>query len=369
MRSVSVQSASGSYEITIGPGARSGIARLVGAAGVRAFIITDTTVGRLHGRAVLDACGPAATLTAVRPGERSKTLATAGRLYDWLAEARAERTDLVVALGGGVVGDLAGFVAATWMRGVPLVQMPTTMEAALDASVGGKTGVNHPRGKNLVGAFHAPRAVLIDTDLLATLPERDRRAGLAESVKHAAVVDPALLEWQEQNAEAILAGSVTEVAELIARNCEIKAGVVSRDEREHDLRAILNHGHTVGHALEHVLGYKLRHGECVALGMVVENELARARGMLSAADALRVRDLLERLRLPVRLPRAVEAGAVLEASRSDKKSAGGAVRYVLLAGLGAPQRVADVRDEEVTAALRIIAPGAEQAHGAIVGRR
>jgi 3-dehydroquinate synthase len=292
----------------------------------------------------------------VEPGERSKSLETAATLYDQLADAKIARDDVIVAFGGGVVGDLGGFVAATWLRGVRCVQVPTTLLAAVDASVGGKTGLNHTQGKNLIGVFQQPAAVVIDPDLLSTLPAREYSAGLAESVKHAAIRDPALLAWQEDQHAEILARDGIALERLIARNCEIKAEIVARDEREAGVRAILNYGHTLGHAIEHVLGYELRHGECVALGIVAENELARARGQLRRDVAERIRTLLETFALPVRLPRAVDPDGILAACRMDKKTRSEAVNFILLRDVGDPCRVADVSDAEIVAALAAVAP-------------
>jgi 3-dehydroquinate synthase len=242
------------------------------------------------------------------------------------------------------------------MRGVGFVQMPTTLLAAIDASIGGKTGVNHSAGKNLIGAFHQPEAVLTDIDFLETLPRREYVAGLAESVKHAVIRDAALLEWHERHADEITAREPRVQEELIARSCAIKAEVVARDERENDLRMILNHGHTIGHALEHLLNYELRHGECVALGMIVENELARARGILAVETAQRIATLIERLGLPTRLPRALAAEEVAEAYQLDKKVRGGVVHFMLLKGLGELTRVRDVSEEEIAEALRVVRP-------------
>ncbi len=275
----------------------------------------------------------------------------ASRIYDALAAARVEREDAVIAVGGGMVGDLAGFVAGTWLRGIRFIQVPTSLEAAVDASVGGKTAVNHAQGKNLIGVFHQPMAVIIDTDFMGTLPDRDFMAGLGESVKHALVRDPEFLTWHESLANAIVARQPEVLVELIARNCEIKAEVVGQDEREQNLRAVLNFGHTVGHAIEHLLEFELRHGECVALGIIVANELACSRGMLNRGLAERVRSLFERLGLPTRLPRALNSADVLATCRMDKKVRAQAVTFVLIRGAGEPVRVTDIADAEIVAAL------------------
>lgn len=358
MREVRVELGARSYTIHIGPGARARLAPTLAefAPGRRPVIITDATVRELHLDELRAGLPAAPIVLEIPPGEGSKTLAVAERLYEELAAARVERDDLIVTFGGGVVGDLGGFVAATWLRGLRFVQVPTTLEAAVDASVGGKTAVNHPRGKNLIGVFHQPSAVIVDTDFLATLPERDFVAGLGESVKHAAIRDAVFLRWHEQYADRIRGREPAVVAEFVARNCAIKAGVVSRDERERGLRAILNYGHTIGHALEHLLEYELRHGECVALGMIAANALSSARDLLAHADEERIRRLIERLGLPVRLPRPVAAEEVVRVCRLDKKVRAEAVRFVLLRAPGVVEQVADVSDEEMAAAVAVLQP-------------
>jgi len=358
MRVLRVTTPPRSYTVHVEAGARVEFAALLRRlAGLRSVVvIADDTVAELHG-AKLGASLPAPpTIVRVPPGEASKSLAQAERLYDALGDARVGRRDLVVAFGGGVTGDLAGFVAGTWLRGVRWIQIPTTLEAAIDASVGGKTGLNHRAGKNLIGVFHQPEAVIIDTDFLTTLPQRDYVAGLAESVKHAAVRDAAFLAWHEQNAGEILARRPDVLEELIARNVQIKAAVVAADEREEDLRRILNYGHTIGHAIEHLLGYELRHGECVALGMLAENELACLRGELGRAVAERIRTLLAQLGLPVRLPRRLDPRALLTVCALDKKVAGGAIHFALLRDVAQPVVVADVADEQARQAIAAIQP-------------
>lgn len=294
-------------------------------------------------------------MARVPAGEASKSLAAAEQVYEQLAAAEIDRQDWILALGGGMVGDLAGFVAATWMRGIRYIQMPTTLLACIDASVGGKTAVNTRAGKNLVGAFHQPSAVIIDLEFLATLPQSEFVAGLAESVKHAAIRDPEFFGWQEGCAAAILQRKPETLLELVARNCTIKAAIVSEDERESGPRAMLNYGHTVGHGIEHASGYSLRHGECVALGMLAENAIARERQALPPAAAQRIRGLVEALGLPTRLPRGCRIEEVLAACRLDKKNRGGAIHAVLLRDLGAPQRVANLSAEEIARSLATLA--------------
>lgn len=358
MRTCKVDLGQRSYSIHIGPGARSQLPDAISElrAASQFVVIADQTVAQLHLDALLAALPAKNQTFTFSPGETAKSLASVERLCEQLAGVHADRDAVVIAFGGGVAGDLAGFVAASWLRGVRFVQVPTTLLAAVDASVGGKTGVNLATGKNLIGAFHQPIAVVIDTEFLRTLPERDFAAGLAESVKHAAIRDPDFLDWHENHADRILAQDGDLLAELIAHNCEIKADVVSRDERESDLRAILNYGHTVGHAIEHLLNYELRHGECVGLGMLVENELACRRGWLPQATADRIGALLAKLGLPTRLPRPLSAEAVWSICQGDKKVRGGAVHFVLLRDLGRPERVADVTPAEMTAALESIQP-------------
>ncbi len=263
-------------------------------------------------------------------GEEFKTLATAGIVLDALVGGGANRDTTVVALGGGVVGDIAGFAAACYMRGVAFIQVPTTLLAQVDSSVGGKTGVNHPQGKNLIGAFHQPRIVLIDTSTLVTLPARELRAGLAEVIKHGAIADIVFFEWLEKNISALLELDPDAVAYAVQRCCEIKAEVVAEDEREAGRRALLNFGHTFGHAIEHCLGYgEWLHGEAVAAGMVMAAQLSGIDG----DEVVRLQNLLVSAGLPARPP-SVGAQAMLDAMGMDKKVLQKQLRFVLLDKLG-----------------------------------
>ncbi|HNP62399.1 MAG TPA: 3-dehydroquinate synthase [Woeseiaceae bacterium] len=263
-------------------------------------------------------------------GEAHKSIATMQSILDRLAETGAGRDTTIIALGGGVVGDIAGFAAACYMRGIDFVQVPTTLLAQVDSSVGGKTGVNHPRGKNLVGAFHQPKAVLIDTDTLATLPDRELKAGLAEVIKHGAICDIEFFAWLEENMQALLQKEPAALAQAIQRSCEIKAAVVADDEREAGRRAILNFGHTFGHAIERCEGYgEWLHGEAVAAGMIMA---ARLSG-IAEADVQRLRALIEQAGLPTSPP-AISADAWMEAMGMDKKVKQGKLRFVLLRELG-----------------------------------
>lgn len=255
-----------------------------------------------------------------------------------------------------MVGDLTGFLAATWLRGVPFVQVPTTLEADVDAAVGGKTAVNHAAGKNLIGAFHQPRMVLIDTGTLATLDERDHRAGLAESVKHGIIRDAEFFTWHEDRARAILDRDEAVLGELIERNCRIKAEVVAADEREAGLRAILNFGHTIGHAIESDQAYALRHGECVALGMVAATEIAVARGMLARRDADRITVLLKKMGLATRLRQPADPEVLTALMQKDKKVQSGKIRFVLPTGIGEVVTVSDVTSQQIAVGIGAIQP-------------
>jgi len=267
-------------------------------------------------------------------GEQYKTLETVGRVFDALVGARLNRDSTILALGGGVVGDIAGFAAACYQRGVGYVQLPTTLLAQVDSSVGGKTGVNHPGGKNLIGAFYQPLAVVADTDTLATLPDRELRAGLAEVIKYGCIWDPVLFEWLELNIDDLTRRHPAALTYAIGRACEIKAQVVAQDERENNLRALLNFGHTFGHAIESATRYETYlHGEAVGLGMLMAASLSRRLGWLDATEHARIRDLLMRAGLPTEVPR-IGVSRALELMQMDKKVLSGTVRLVLLERLG-----------------------------------
>jgi 3-dehydroquinate synthase len=285
----------------------------------------------------------AASLWAYRPvnvilpdGEQYKTLDVVNRIYTELLQARCDRKTTLVALGGGVVGDMAGFAAATYQRGVPFIQIPTTLLAQVDSSVGGKTGVNHPLGKNMIGAFHQPRCVLIDTDTLNTLPDNELSAGLAEIIKYGLISDAGFFAWLEQHMDALLARDVDAVSEAIERSCRNKAEVVAADEKEAGRRALLNLGHTFGHAIETGSGYgSWLHGEAVAAGMAMAADLSRRLGWLDDADVQRIENLLRRAHLPVRAPAALDAARLRDLMAVDKKVLDGKLRLVLLRRIGA----------------------------------
>jgi 3-dehydroquinate synthase len=315
-------------------------------------LVTNVTVAPLYAAAVSAALAPRQVIEVDLPdGESHKTLATASRVLDVLVANRIARDAVVVALGGGVVGDIAGFVAACYQRGIAFVQVPTTLLAQVDSSVGGKTGVNHPGGKNLIGAFHQPIGVLADADTLRTLPDRELRAGLAEVIKYGLIRDAAFFAWLEQNIEALLAREPTALVHAVRRSCELKAEIVARDEREQGERALLNLGHTFGHAIESATHYQeWLHGEAVGIGMVLAAEMSARLGWLTANDAARARRLIERAGLPTR-PTGMTAAQLREHMSIDKKVAAGRVRLVLLRGIGAAILSGDYADAALTATL------------------
>ncbi len=352
------------YLIHIGPGLLADGDLLAGAVrGRHVLLASDDTVAPLYLARVRDA------LLAARPGlkigqhlipagEASKTLHNFGGVIDALATLGATRDACVLALGGGVVGDLAGFAAACWMRGVDCVQLPTTLLAMVDSSVGGKTAVDIAQGKNLVGAFHPPRAVIADTGALRTLPARELRAGLAEVIKYGCIRDPLFFQWLQAERAALLAGDDAALAQAIARSCEHKAEIVARDPLEKGERALLNLGHTFGHAIETAQGYgapgndNLNHGEAVAVGMVLAAQLSAALGMADAADADTLRELLRAYGLPVTVPAGLEPEVLLGHMRLDKKNIAGRLRLVLWRGIGRAEVVPDADEAAVLDVLR-----------------
>ena len=299
------------------------------------LIVTNATVARLYLTKLTDSLVSKRAAECILPeGEQHKTLQTAGWVFDALVAKKMNRDATVLALGGGVVGDIAGFAAACYQRGVGYVQIPTTLLAQVDSSVGGKTGVNHAGGKNLIGAFYHPLCVIADTDTLATLPDRELRAGLAEVIKYGCVWDPLLFDWLDNNMDTLLARDADALTYAIARSCEIKATVVAKDEREQNLRAILNFGHTFGHAIEAATAYEtFLHGEAVGIGMLIAASLSHRLGLIDAAIKDRVHDILCRAGLPIEAPR-VGAARALELMQMDKKVLAGSMRLVLLEKLG-----------------------------------
>lgn len=354
MQTIDVELGTRRYPIRIGAGLLGTPQALADAVpGRQALIVTDSNVAPLYLPRVQTAlAGKNVQAVALPAGEQEKTLARFAELIDALAAHGASRDVTVLALGGGVIGDLAGFAAACWMRGVRLVQLPTTLLAMVDSSVGGKTAVDLPAGKNLVGAFHQPSLVIADTDTLKTLPARELRAGLAEVVKYGAIADAGFFAWIEANAEALLAGDTAALAQAIAVSCRHKAGIVARDETEQGERMLLNFGHTFGHAIETAQGYGgLLHGEAVAVGMVLAADLSARLGMAAPVDSQRLRALLERLGLPATIPAGLDAGTLLDRMRLDKKAVSGALRLILWRGLGRAEVVRDVADAEILAVL------------------
>lgn len=343
-----------SYPIHIGSGLLADAAGWRAAIGGRdVLVVTDSTVAPLYLERVLAGLDGLRHASLVRPdGEAHKTLAGVETVFDALAALGANRDATVIALGGGVIGDLAGFAAACWMRGIAFVQMPTTLLAMVDSSVGGKTGVNLAAGKNLVGAFHQPNAVIVDTATLATLPPREYAAGLAEVVKYGAIGDTGFFDWLEARTDALVARDADVLAEAIATSCRHKAGVVARDERELGERALLNFGHTFGHALEAEAGYgHLLHGEAVAIGMVLAARLSARLGRAPAEDGERLAALLTQLGLPVALPPGFVADRLLARMRLDKKNLSGRLRLILWSRLGAAEIVEGIEGDAIRALL------------------
>jgi 3-dehydroquinate synthase len=344
---VHVNLAERSYDIVVTSNDPAGLGPFTRqrARGTQAFLVTDEHVApRAQAvAAVLASAGFRATLATLPSGEGQKSLAVAGRLYDQLLDAQADRRTLVVAVGGGVIGDLAGFVAATFARGLPLLMVPTTLLAMVDSSVGGKVAVNHPRAKNMIGTFHQPVGVWIDTQALDTLPDRDYRSGLAEVVKYGVILDAELFAYLEANAGAVLAREAGVVRHIITRCCRLKADVVEKDEREETgLRAVLNYGHTFAHAFETAAGYGAwLHGEAVAAGMICASRLAQRRGLIPAELTERQERLLRQFGLPT-APEHWPADDLLATMRADKKALAGKMRFILPRRLGEVVLVEDV---------------------------
>ena len=343
MQTIHVDVGQSHYPIEIGPGLL-GDRGLLDARipGRDLLVVSDATVAPLYLERLRDSLPGRRIGECVLPdGERHKTLRTAAVVFDALVARKLNRDATLVALGGGVVGDIGGFAAACYQRGIACVQIPTTLLAQVDSSVGGKTGVNHPGGKNLIGAFHQPAAVIADTDTLATLPDRQLRAGLAEIIKYGCIADPALFAWLENNVHRILARDADALTHAIARSCRIKAAIVARDEREANVRAILNFGHTFGHAIEAATAYeRYLHGEAVAIGMLIAADLSLRLGMIEPSVLHRIGALLAAAGLPTAAPR-IGAAAARDLMKMDKKVLAGAVRLVLLPALGAAAVTAD----------------------------
>ncbi|MGB1580076.1 MAG: 3-dehydroquinate synthase [Nevskiales bacterium] len=337
MDSIQVELGERSYPIYIGAGLLANLSdSLPDLAGRRVLLVTNSSIAPFYLDVVKAALAPADVDSLVLPdGEQFKTLQTLETIYDALMQGTYARDCCLVALGGGVIGDMVGFAAATYQRGVDFVQIPTTLLAQVDSSVGGKTAVNHPLGKNMIGAFHQPRAVVIDTDSLGTLPDRELRAGIAEVIKYGLLGDIEFFQWLQANIEALIAREPAALAYAIRRSCENKARIVAQDEREAGQRALLNLGHTFGHAIEAQLGYgEWLHGEAVAAGMVMAAQLSQRLGWLQEEELRQVETLIERAGLPVRAPAGISPEQFLQAMGHDKKVLAGRLRLVLLQGLG-----------------------------------
>jgi 3-dehydroquinate synthase len=355
MESLSVALGERSYPIHIGPGLIDSSA-LYGPhlSGGRAVIVTNKVVAALYlprVRKALEQAGASVAQIMVEDGEQAKRWQSVDAICDAMLEARCGRDTLLVALGGGVVGDLAGFAAAVYQRGIPFLQVPTTLLAQVDSSVGGKTAINHARGKNMIGAFHQPRAVIADVAVLDSLPDRELRAGLAEVIKHGLALDLEFVDWLEGSIEKLLARQPEALVHAVRRSCELKARIVADDEREAGKRALLNFGHTFGHAIEGGAGYgSWLHGEAIAAGMVMAAELSARLGLIPGGDVQRVRKLIERAGLPVAGP-ALSAELMLELMAVDKKAAKGKIRFVVLESIGRARVQGGVEQELVRKAI------------------
>jgi 3-dehydroquinate synthase len=350
-----VRSERGPYPVLVGAGVLADPAAVLASLGITGdrLIVSAPGIWRLHGeawRGIAGLRGP----VLIPDGEKAKHLASVARLYDAFSEHHLDRGATVIAIGGGVIGDVAGFAAATYLRGLRVVQVPTTLLAQVDSAIGGKTGVNLPSGKNLVGAFHSPAAVLCDPDMLATLPRREFRAGLYEVIKYGVIAEPSILDAIERDRAAIFRREADVLTPLIAESCRIKARVVTADEREAGPRRALNFGHTFGHALEAVTKYRrFRHGEAIGYGMLAAAHLSTARGLLSAADAARLAGVIRSLG-PLPNLADLPADDVVAAIAHDKKVVSGTLHFVAAKGLGATEDLSDVSRDELIAAAKAI---------------
>ncbi|MBN2377014.1 MAG: 3-dehydroquinate synthase [Sedimentisphaerales bacterium] len=320
-----------------------------------AIVVTDDNVKPIYAEMLLNSLAEQnleSHLVSVPPGESSKQMAVLEHLYDKMFDFAAERSDCVIALGGGVIGDLAGFLAATFKRGLNFVQVPTSLLAMVDSSIGGKTGINHPRGKNMIGSFYQPKMVFADTDTLKTLPPRELGCGLAETVKHAIIRDAGFFATLEQNTQAVTTLQKNTLIDLVERNCQIKAAVVSADEHEAGLRGILNLGHTVGHAIETTLkNLDFHHGEAVSLGIVAALRLALSRKLLDERSAQKILLLLQKLQLPTHIQGPINSADLYQAMLQDKKVKHGKINFVLPTGIGSCDFINDLSEPEILTAV------------------
>jgi 3-dehydroquinate synthase len=355
---IDVSTPSRAYSVTIGDGTLDRIGAVLDQIGApaRRFVVSSPLVWRLHGPQLARAAGITEPIL-VPDGERFKQLSTVSRIYDALVRASADRASTIVTFGGGVIGDMAGFAAATYLRGIALVHIPTTLLAQVDSAIGGKVGVNHPLGKNLIGAFYQPRAVIIDPLVLGTLPRREFRAGLYEVIKYGMTSSAELFDRVARDRKAIFTRAADSLLPIIAESCRIKSEVVTADEQEAGLRRILNFGHTAGHAIEAVTRYRrFRHGEAVGYGMLVAAQLAVARGALADRDRQSLADLIASLG-PLPPIADLSAAAILEAMQHDKKVVAGTLHFVLPTAVGATAIVDDVKEAELRNALKAVGFG------------
>jgi 3-dehydroquinate synthase len=355
MQSIIVPLGDRSYTISIGRGLRKDAALLAPFVRKRVAIVTNDVVGPLYLadlQQTLAKCGADSFPIVLPDGEQHKDWVSLNAIFDALLENHCERTTPLIALGGGVIGDTVGFAAASYQRGAPFIQMPTTLLSQVDSSVGGKTAINHPRGKNMIGAFYQPKRVLIDTETLATLPTREFSAGMAEVIKYGLIRDPGFFEWLEENIDSVMARTDGVVQEAIARSCQNKADVVVADETEQGERATLNLGHTFGHAIETGLGYgEWLHGEAVAAGTMIAAQLSQRLGWLAASDVERISRLFVRAGLPVMGPQGLASARYLELMAHDKKVSEGKLRLILLKSIGKAQIYGDARREDMAWAI------------------
>ncbi len=351
-----VRLGSRSYDIFIGPDVLTGAGGAIVRISKRALVVTNRRVYGLYGQKLaqgLDKVGVRWEALLLPDGERYKNMAAVERIHDRLIKGRYDRDTVIVALGGGVTGDIAGFSAATYMRGIKLAQAPTTLLSQVDSSVGGKTGVNHPRGKNLIGAFYQPGVVLADISALQTLPDKEIRCGVAEVIKYGLIASARFFKFLEGAIEALTALEPGVTLKVVQRSCRIKADVVAEDEKESGKRAILNFGHTVGHAIEAVTGYRrYRHGYAVAMGMVTASILSEMKGGLKAGDVEAITSLISRAGLPVAIPKAISDKELYKAMKHDKKAKAGSIRFALLDTIGHCEINSDVSEKEICEALR-----------------
>ncbi len=356
MTSIIVNLPEQSYEIAIAPGGIDQLGEMMSnlKLGKKVLLVSNPTIFKHYGQRVLaslEAAGFEVVSCNLSPGERYKTLSSVQKIYDTALENRIERSSTMVALGGGVIGDMTGFAAATWLRGINFVQVPTSLLAMVDAAIGGKTGVNHPQGKNLIGAFHQPRLVLIDPEVLKSLPVREFRAGMAEVIKYGVIWDAELFAQMEESKrlDQLRYIKAELIEAILNRSCQAKADVVGKDEKEAGLRAILNYGHTIAHAVESLTGYRVvNHGEAVAIGMVAAGQIAVKLGMWKKEEAERQDALIQKASLPTKLPDGVDIEAIIESLQLDKKVKAGKVRFILPTQIG----VVTITDEVPSDTIR-----------------